>query len=173
MATPATNKQVPDHAILDHFNKQVYLGNRHSVILAVTSGGTSEVAEVLLSNPAVSAVSFPNQVALFVDLRRLVGQTASANNIVRVYLDPTVTDPGTPLVSHNLRPASTNAAVGVATSAPTVGANGTLVEALSSTAAATSESGELIILDPGHSVLITLQTAMSAVVDLQVSWSEI
>lgn len=171
--TPATNKQIPDNSILDHFNKQSYLGNRYSFILALTASGTTEVAQLLLSNPAVSSLAFPNQVALFVDLRRMAGMTASANNIMRVYLNPTASDVGAAQVEQNLRPASPNTATGVITSGPTVSANGVLIEALSTLNVSTVQSDNLVILDPGQSMLITIQTASSAVVNAQISWYEL
>ena len=35
---PATQRQVPEHAILDYFNKQTYLGNQYVATLASTVG---------------------------------------------------------------------------------------------------------------------------------------
>lgn len=173
MATPATNRQIPDNAILDHFNKQVYLGNKFKYVLSSTAGGTSETAQLLLTNPAVTTAAFPNQVALFVDLRRLTGLTAASTNVMKVYLNPTVTGAGTPVVPLNLRPASSNVAVAALASGPTVSANGSLVEALAAGALASNSSNDLIILDPGKSLLITLQSPTSAVIDAELSWYEL
>jgi hypothetical protein len=171
--TPATNKQIPDHAILDHYNKQTYLGNKYSYTLSISAAGTSEVAEIYLANPAVITSAFPNQVALFVDLRRMSGLTASANNVMKMYLNPTISSPGTSRTPQNIRPASPNASIATLQSAPTASANGSLIEALSSPSFSTVLSNDLIILDPGQSILITIQTATSAVVVAELEWYEL
>lgn len=172
--TPATSRQIPDHAILDHFNKQHYLGNRYSFTQAFTASGTGEVAAIYLLNPAVTTTAFPNQVALFLDLRRLTGTVAADNQILRTYLNPTISSAGTAKTPLNMRPASSNTSVATLASAPTASANGTLVEALASGAFGSFQSTELIILDPGQGVLITYQaSASSDVVVPMIAWSEI
>ncbi len=175
--TPATNRQIPDSAILDHFNKQVYLGNRYSFTLAFTAAGTTETVSFLLQNPAQTTVAFPSQSgpsALFVDLRRMSGNTAiTTANIMRVYLNPTVTAVGTARIPLNMRPASPNVSIASLHSAPTISANGTLIEAISSSAPNSVSSGELIILDPGQNLLITLQTETSAVISAALGWYEV
>ncbi len=175
--TPATNRQLPDNAILDHFNKQVYLGNRYTFVLPITSAGTSEVAQLVLQNPAQTANAFPLQIgpsSLFVDLRQLSGASAiTTASVMRVYLNPTISALGTAKTPINMRKASTNASIGVLHSAPTASANGTLVEVLTENAPVTVKSNELIILDPGQSLLITIQTENSAIINAQLSWYEI
>ncbi len=174
MSTPATNKQIPDNAILDHFSKQTYLGNRYSYALAFTISGTSEVAKLYLLNPALaSGTSFPNQAALFVDLRRMTGATASANTIMRTYIGPTTVSSGSSQTPVNMRPASPNLSIATLKSATTAGGNGTLVETLSGGEFKTVESRDLIILDPGKSMLITLQSADAAVITAQIGWYEL
>ena len=171
---PATNRQVPDHAILDRYNKQAYLGNRYSFILPVTAGGTTEVAQIILSNPLLATTSFQNQVGLFVDLRRLVSSNVTAaSNVMRMYLNPTVTSVGTPQTPQNMRPASPNVSASSLHSAPTISANGTLVEALSSGAFGTVQSEAIFIVDPGQTLLITVQTANGGIVVPAISWNEI
>lgn len=172
--TPATNKQVPDNAILDRFNKQIYLGNKYGYILNLTAGGTTEVSEIYLANPVSSSSSFPSgKVSLFVDLRMLTPLSSAANNIMRVYLNPTVSVAGTTRTPVNMRPASPNVSVATLESAPTTTASGTLVESLASSTVASQTSSNLIILDPGQSMLITLQTTLAAVANLQIGWYEI
>ncbi len=125
-------------------------------------------------NPAVSASSFPSGYqSLFVDLRRLSGVTASATNVMRVYLSPTITSNGTPVVPVNLRPANSSVSIAGLYSSPTISANGTLIETLSAAALTSISSEQLIVLDPGKSLLITLQTTNSAVAVAQLSWAEI
>ena len=63
MATlPATNKQIPDHSILDHFDKQTYLGNQYSASASFTVGA-SEIPLLLMTN--VQTGSSSNFKALF------------------------------------------------------------------------------------------------------------
>lgn len=177
MSTSATNKQIPDAAIMDHYNKQAYLGNRYNYILSYTAAGTGEVAQILLQNLAVVGSAFPAQngawKALFVDLRSITGLTASDVYTMKTYLNPTVSSVGTAQTPVNLRPASTNTSIATVHSAPSVSANGTLVETLASPALGTQMASNLIILDPGQSLLITLQTAISGVINAQIGWYEL
>jgi len=174
MSQPATNRQVPDNSILDRFGKQTYLGNAFRYNLVFTSAGTTEAAALLLANPPVAGSSFPNQVGLFVDLRRFSGLSGTADTIVRAYLNPVVSSAGTPVIPVRPRPASTTiASVGVLTSSPTVSGNGTLVESLSGSNFVTSESSALLILDPGQTLLLTVQSANAAVIGLQLGWYQL
>lgn len=79
---PATNRQIPDHAILDQYNKQTYLGNTYSVNSAFTVG-TSETNLFLLLNPTTS-------IGLFQNFLRGVENTAAQSVIFKMYLNPTV-----------------------------------------------------------------------------------
>lgn len=169
-----TNRQVPDNAIFDHFGKQVYLGNQWNYVLASTSSGTGEVAKLLLVNPAVTASAFPaSYISLFCNLRRLANPTASANTVVRVYLNPTYSAAGSAAMATNSRPAQPNGKVGALTTGPTVSVNGTLIEVLTAGNFEMAESNSLFILDPGNSMLITVASADAAVNDVQFGWFEI
>lgn len=170
---PATNRQVPDNAILDHFNKQKYLGNGYKFVMPITTSGTGEVVHVLLTNPVVSGAAFPVQKGLFVDLRKISGLTAASTNVLRAYLDPTITSAGTPATAIKLRVASPNTSVAALSSDPTISANGTLVECLAVGPFGSVVGSELIILDPGHSLLLTVQDITSANVCVELSWFEI
>lgn len=87
MGFPATNKQLPDHSMLDHFNKQTYLGNQYSASSAFTVG-TGETALILLNNiQSGSPQTFP---ALFQNLLKVVENTAAHSVILNVYLSPTI-----------------------------------------------------------------------------------
>ncbi len=89
---PGTNRQVPDHSIMDAFNKQTYLGNQFVYSSSQTSGGSSETTLYLLRNPAVTSSGFPaNYTSLFVNFIKSVCITASQGVTLRAYLTPTVT----------------------------------------------------------------------------------
>lgn len=175
--TPATNRQIPDSAILDHFNKQVYLGNEYGFVLQLTAASTAEIPYLLLQNPAQPTIAFPKQSgpsSLFVDLRRLSGvSTLTTFSCMRAYLNPTITSVGTVQTPKNFRPASSNTSISSLHSAPTISANGTLMEAISSNAPLTVESYDLIILDPGQTLLITVQTEASTLSHAQIKWYEV
>lgn len=169
--TPATSKQVPEHSILDHFNKQVYLGNQFSAVAGVATSGTAEAGAILLTCP----VGGLNQKSLFVDLRRAASVTSANSVIVKAYVSPSAAAGATPLVPVQMRPANTvTTSIASASTAPTVTSNGSLVDVLAGAAFTTLQSDRLIILDPGQSLLITVQTSASATtVELQLSWYEL
>lgn len=171
--TPATSRQVPDHAILDAYNKQNYLGNQYNFAITQATGGTSEVTSLYLSNPVVTTTSFQNQSALFVNLRRISGVTASANATMKVYLGPTISVAGTTQTPRNLRPAWPSTSIATLQSTPTATSNGTLIEGLSALALTSVQSNNLIILDPGKSILVTLQTSVTASVIVELDWYEL
>lgn len=164
--TPATARQIPDHAILDVFNKQVYLGNQFNYVLSTATGGTSEVAALSFANPVI------NTVALFLNLRRATGITAAATMIMRTYLSPTISSPGTPVTPTQLRPANANVSVADLRSAPTASSNGTLVEALGGLALTSFSANTLFVIDPGKTLLVTLQTSATATVLTEIDWYE-
>lgn len=162
-----TAKQVPDQSILNKFDKQTYLGNQFSYCLSASTGGTGEVALLYLANPLTAKVS------LFVNLRRTSGATASENNILKTYIGPTISSPGTTQTANNARPASGNLSIATLQSAPTASANGTLVEGLTVAAFTTVQSDVLIILDPGQSLLITGQSSSTATLITELHWIEL
>ncbi len=90
--TPATNRQNPDAAILDHFGKQTYLGNSY-ILPAPAAGvtitsGQGEVAIALISNPAVSTSAFPAVNKGIFLFQRKVASTDTI--LVRFYSNPTI-----------------------------------------------------------------------------------
>lgn len=92
MTTPATNRQVPDHSIMDAFNKQNYLGNQFIFPFNSTIASTAETALILLSNPAVTGSGFPSAYkAIFTNYMKSVCLTASQNATFRTYYAPTIT----------------------------------------------------------------------------------
>lgn len=173
---PGTSRQVPDHSIMDFYNKQVYLGNEYVYTQAnYESTATVETPLILLSNPAVTATAFPNSyVSLFCHLRKLSTLTTSQTSIFRFYLNPTVTAAGSAASAFNLRPKSPNTGIAVVTTGPTVSANGSFVFFLASNAFASDTSQSLVVLDPGQSLLVTCQTSSSTTfLASELGWYEI
>lgn len=175
MGTPATNRQVPDQSVLDHFNKQTYLGNQFTGCFQGAIASTTEDTLFLLSNPMlVSGQSQTTAKALFVNLMRILALTATQSAVIRVYLNPTVTDPGTPQTPVNARPGNANAATGVLTLQPTVSSNGTLIDVMSSLSLAEAELKTMRILDAGESLLLTVQASVNpTTVATTIGWYEL
>lgn len=175
---PGTNRQVPDHAIMDFYNKQVYLGNQY--IFASNSQVIAAAAETplfLVRNPAVTTASFPaNYESLFIVWKRIICGTAAQSAILRLYLNPTVTAAGTAQTPLNMRPASlvNQPSISAFTTAPTVSSNGTFLQSLSSSAFNPDQSQLMTILDPGQVLYVTVQpTAVSTAISAELSWYEI
>jgi hypothetical protein len=172
----STNKQVPDYAMVDNFNKQNYLGNQYIYSLGnneITS--TSETALIYLNNPLVTMGSFPsNYKSLFCNLVKLICVTASETALFRVYLNPTISGAGTTETPTNLRSASSNTSIALLELSPITSANGTLILTLAAIPGLPDISNVLTILDPGKSLLITVQTSStSTFIASQLSWYEL
>ena len=162
-STPSTNKQIPDHSIMDAYNKQVYLGQQYGYAVSNTPASTSETPLLLLQNPAVSTSSFPSGYqALFLNLVKLACLTSGQSAILRIYQSPTVTTAGTVQTPVNKRPASPNTSIASLHLSPTVSANGTLIGILSALPGQPDLTEVLTVLDPAQSVLITVQTSSSS-----------
>lgn len=170
---PGTNKQVPEHAIYDFFNKQVYLGNQYLYTANTAITGTSENAIYLLSNPPVSGNAFPNSYkSLFVNLRKFTCATSSQSAVIRFYVSPTAT-PGSPLTPLNARPLSLNTSIAALSSGPTASANGSLIGAVATSAFVSNSDNNLLIIDPGQSLLITCQATANSTLVSEIGWYEI
>jgi hypothetical protein len=168
---PATNKQVPDHAIMDHFNKQVYLGNQYSVNKSFTIG-TSEIALLLLNN--VQTGSAVNQKALFQNIFKMALETPLVSLTFNAYLNPVITSAGTAVTPINMRPAYGNNSIATVTSSPAFSSIGTLVDSISAASQSVSLSELLRILDNGQSLLITgIGSAAGILSNLILQWYEI
>ena len=174
--TLATNRQIPDHAIFDHYNKQTYLGNRYSYVIATnTPGATTEVDLLLLKNTAVTTRGFPSgNVSLFCDLRKATSLTASQSSIFKFYINPTITTAGTAKTPLNLRTGSPNTSIAALSTGPTIAAKGSLVDSINALTFVQAQSDLLVILDPGKTMLVTVQTS-SDTTDIQfgLSWYEL
>src|ERR1700676_2067408 len=120
MSLNATSKQIPDHAILDHFNKQVYLGNKFSATFSTTSSGTTETVAMLIQNTQPTNGTAKS---LFIDTKKLSSLTASNSATLRCYINPTFSAAGSTVTPVNLRPANANMSTATLTSGPTVSAN--------------------------------------------------
>lgn len=164
-----TKSQVPEHSILDYYNKQCYSGNSFIVPIAAKSlADTSETVVLLIKNPATSAKS------IFYYLRRV---SAGANYcLFKYYLNPTISAVGSGIATPvNLRTACSTVSVSLCYTAPTISANGTLLSALGAPAglATVADSSVLIILDPGQNLLVTATAAGAAVINSDNSFYEI
>lgn len=174
--TPGTNRQVPDHSIFDAYDKQAYLGNQYCYTTDDTTiASTSEIPLFLLKNPVITTTAFPAQyVSLFFNLRKLFTLTDLETSVLRFYFHPTVTGAGTPVSPVNLRRASPNVSIAALSIAPTVSANGTLVDFIASTSSVLNQSELMIILDPGQSLLVTVQTSNDPTdISVGLSWYEL
>lgn len=168
MNTPATNKQIPDHSIMDFYNKQVYLGNQFIASYQAASSGMSEVPWMAITN------AVGNARGIFISALVANCLTASDTAILRVYSNPTGLTGGAAVAPVNMRPANTNLSVATIVSKPTVSTNGTYLYSVAAGALAQSVSNLMTILDPGQSLLITSQaSASSESVGAEVSYYEI
>lgn len=171
---PGTNRQVPNDSILDVIgNRQTYLGNRYTFSLAFTLAGTSEANAFLLSNALVTTAAFPTQASLFVDLAAITETTASSSALLRVYLGPTGVSGGTTKTPLNLRTGSGSVSIATLKSAPTATPGSTIYGTVGSSTNVTQRLQQMIVVDPGKTLLFTIQGATSDVVNLELGWNEI
>lgn len=151
---PATNRQVPDHAIMDLFGKQAYLGNQFTVSATASLGDTNEDPFLYVVNDAA------NTKALFNSLRSFVATDATIDITFRVYFNPTGVTGGSAKTPANCRPANPLVSVATCKSAPTISTKGVLVSTIVvSGGILQSNSDLLLIIDPGQSMLVTAQAA--------------
>lgn len=168
---PATSRQIPDQAILDHYFRQSYLGNQYSVNKSFTVG-SSEIPLLYLNN---SQVGSPNNLkALFQNILKMAMETAGAEMTINCYINPTVTG-GTPVVPINMRPAYGIAnIVGTVVSSPTVVDIGTLIDTISAASQSVTSSELLKILDNGQSILITgIASGAGTLCNVILQWFEL
>jgi hypothetical protein len=167
----ATNKQVPEHSIMDHFDKQVYLGNQYTVNKSFTIGN-SETVLILMQN--VQTGNPQTLLGIFQNLLKVSSQTSGQSIILNAYVNPTFSAAGTALTPSNARVSYGNNSVATVTYTPTVSVNGTLVDTISAASLSVSSSNLLHILDNGQNMLITgIASASSTVIDVILGWYEI
>lgn len=174
---PATQRQVPDHSIMDLMGKQCYLGNQFIYANAKASfTATTETPILYLSNPAITTSAFtaPAWKALFVNLNKLVVATASQNVIMRLYLNPTSVTAGTTETPVNLRPQNPNTSIAALSINPTWTIAGSPIQVLAAQIGLPDTSSILMILDPGNSLMITAQASATATAIInEISWYEL
>lgn len=170
MAFPIqTQYQVAEKSILDEYNRQAYLGNQYILGLNNMTAGTSETNLMLVSNPSTSTKS------IFVNVKRFTSLTATQEAAFRIYFNPTVTAAGTATVPVNNRTSYGTAIMqAVITTVPTTTSNGTFGAILASTGYVPNQSNLLNILDPGQTMLITVQASNTGhTYAAEISWYEI
>lgn len=173
----ATNKQVPEHSIMDIFWKQAYLGNQFVYAVGdMEITQTSEYPLFWLQNPPVSATAFPSGwQTLFVNIAKIACLTASQSAILRVYLNPTGASGGTTETPLNVRPGNTEiSSIASLALSPSSSGNGSIVETLCAQPGLPDKISGLYILDPGNSMLVTAQTSSDTTyIGSSIGWYQI
>jgi hypothetical protein len=162
-----TSNQVPQNSIMDYFNKQTYLGCQFAVTTSQVIGA-SETNILLIQNSSTKKSTFINR-------KTISSLTASNSAILRSYLTPTFSLAGTAATITSMRPANTTITpLTTVTTSPTTSVNGTLVDVIATTPFATMYSSQLFIIDPGQTMLITLQaSAATTTIASQLAWYEL
>lgn len=146
-----TSKQIPDHAIMDFYNKQAYLGNQfiyNSGIISLSD--SSEHPLIYLGNPAT------NKVSLFCPWRKYLSFVTANYNYFRVYANPTGVTGGTAKTPPNVRFGSGNASTASVLLSPNTSTNGTLISLMIANEDTIPPENSMLIIDPGQSMLITV-----------------
>lgn len=176
---PATSRQVPEHAIMDMFGKQPYLGNQFMASSnSISISGTSEVPVMYLACPSAATQAVgasQNAKSLFCNLKGLYcgDQSEATGLIYRIYFGSVYTSGGTAVTPVDMRPANPLVSVAVVYVSPSVSSKGTFVYGHSVGFESPSVSRELVILDPGMNMLITAQPSASSTGTINLSWYEI
>lgn len=152
-----TSKQAPDHSIMDHFNKQAYLGNQFIEDPGVlTLADNSEHPLLYILCPAASAKS------LFISDLNLNAVGATDVITFRIYHTPVTVAAGTVITPGNNRIASSTVSAATVKHSVTAVSNGTLLQTIVANVNTQISKNPLFILDPGKAILITGQAAVSA-----------
>jgi hypothetical protein len=176
---PATNKQVPEHAIMDLLGKQPYLGNQFMAgSNSAALSGTAEVPVLYIACPSAVAQGvgvFQNAKGIFCSLLRLycADQSEATGIVYRIYFAAATISGGTPIVPINMRQANPNASVASVLLSPTVGSKGTFVYSYAVGFESPATARELTIIDPGMNMLITAQPSASSTGIVDLSWYEL
>ena len=163
-----TSKQIPDHAIMDFYNKQAYLGNQYVYNSGIDSlGDNAEHPFVYLSNPA------GNTVSLFCFYRKFISFVTTNYDYFRIYSNPTGVSGGTAKTPANCRFASGNASSALVLLSPSTVSNGTLIKITIANENTSPDPG-IFIIDPGQSMLITIASDGISTNGLaEISWYEL
>ncbi len=152
-----TSKQIPDHSIMDFYNKPAYLGNQFIDDPGVLSlADASEHPLLYILCPSTSSVS------LFIKDLNL--NAAGATDVItyRIYHTPVTVSSGSVVAPRNVRIASGTTSVATVKSGVAAVSNGVLLQTIVSTVNTQVGKSSLIILDPGKAILITGQAAVTA-----------
>lgn len=176
---PATNRQVPEHAIMDLLGKQPYLGNQFMAgSNSVSISGTSEVPIMYIACTSAGTQGVgtsQNAKSIFCSLTKLfcADQAELTGITYRVYFNAVGASSGSAVTPVNMRPANPNLSIATVLISPTVSNKGTYVYSYAVGFESPSVSRELVILDPGMNMLITAQPSASSAGIVDLSWYEI
>lgn len=164
-----TSVQVPNNSIMDLYNRQAYLGNQFFFNSQNYSLADANEHPVLyLSNTST-------KVSLFHTYRFFYTFGSSSYTYFRVYANPIGVSGGTAKTPNNSRIASSNTSQATLLYTPTVAtSNGTLLYYIPSNELEQNPRTEILIVDPGNSLLFTVQgdgTSTSSLMDIL--WHEI
>lgn len=175
MANPNTNsrfpnsKQIPDHAIVDFYNKQAYLGQQFIGSSGlITLADTSEHPILYLANPATATLSLFNYV------RKLCAGDLTNSVVFKIYGNPTSVTSGSVITPANCRLSSNTASIATCKSSVSAGGNGTLIETLPvGLGFSPIDESTILILDPGASILITAKGSAATTCVASAIWYEL
>lgn len=171
MSNPLNTRQIPQEALLDNSGKQVYLGNQYTYSLAnMAATGALEVPLAYLANALQPGAQAP--ISLFVNKRRVCGVSGSQAVLLRYYLNPTGVSGGAAQTPLNLKSGSKNTSIATLKSGPTVTGNGSICSAVFSFSTS-DEDSSLIVVDPGSSLLVTVQVSSDTNFTMDLSWYEL
>lgn len=166
-----SSRQVPDHAIMDRYNKQVYLGNQFIANTGSLSITTSETPILYLANP-VNALA--GALSLFNSIKKLYVGDLTNSILFKVYTNPTTVAAGTTITPGNCRLASSVISTSVCKKSVTAVANGTLLEVIPmSLGSSPVDESTMLILDPGNSILITATGSAATTCAAELIWYEL
>lgn len=160
---------------MDAYFRQTYLANAFIFSTGSTAiSGTSEVPLLLIQNKSANFQVNGLPVGCFVQNIKVAQLTAAHTAIFNLYVGPTFSAAGTAKTPVNLRVASAVTSLMTVTQAPTVSANGTLIEIFSSTAIVPDMSQILKIVDPNKTLLLTATVSNDGDhVNAAISWFEL
>jgi hypothetical protein len=163
MSLVLSPNQIPEKSILDHFDRQSYLGTVFTLPVSLTLSNTAETPIALFKSLGM------NLKAMFFNFKKVSG----VNVTFRFYANPTITSNGTVATPINTRPASPITSTNGIYTAPSVSMNGKLMSQLYSTGQTVIDS-ELFIFDASQNLLVTAQAVTSSTpIYTTFSWYEL
>jgi len=149
--------QIPDHSIMDFYNKQAYLGNQF-----ISGPDTFALADA--SEHPILYVLCPSTSAKSIFIHDLNLGAAVSTDVVtfRIYSNPTTVTSGTAITPVNVRPASSTTSIATAKYGVAAVSKGARMETIVAVLNTQVGKAPIFILDPGQSLLITGQAAVTA-----------